>query len=94
MLAADPPRSVTIEARGSGVTVWYETTFIPIPGGTTVTVRGDYELPETFIGRIADRLGAERAIARDIDRANEAYVALCEAVQLAAARARRTDTGA
>jgi hypothetical protein len=89
VLAADPPRSVTIEARGSGITVWYETNFVPIPGGTTVTVRGDYELPDTLVGRIADRLGAERAIARDIDRANEAYVLLCEALEVAAARASR-----
>ena len=53
---------------------------MPIPGGSTVTVRGDYELPDTMLARMADRLGMERAIARDIDRANDAYRRLCEAV--------------
>ena len=80
VVAADPPRAVTIEAEGSGIKVWYETTFVPIPGGSTVTVRGDYELPDTMLARMADRLGMERAIARDIDRANDAYRRLCEAV--------------
>ena len=79
VVAAEPPRAVTIEAEGSGIRVWYETTFAAIPGGTTVAVRGDYELPDTMLARVADRLGMERAIARDIDKANEAYRLLCEA---------------
>jgi hypothetical protein len=78
VVAAEPPRSVTIEAEGSGIRVWYETTFAAIPGGTTVTVRGDYELPDSMLARVADRLGIERAIARDIDKANDAYRRLCE----------------
>jgi hypothetical protein len=80
VIAADPPRSVTIEADGAGIRVWYATTFAAIPGGTTVTVRGDYELPDTILARVADRLGMERAIARDIDRANAAFLRLCEAI--------------
>ena len=57
-------------------------------------MKGDYDLPNALLARIADRLGMERAIARDIDRANEAYRRLCEgeaareaAVEVAARRA-------
>ena len=77
ILAADPWRSVSIEASGSGITVWYVTSFRPERDGTSVRVKGDYELPDTLVARIADRLGIERAIGRDIDRANESYRALC-----------------
>jgi hypothetical protein len=79
VVAAEPPRALTIEAEGSGIRVWYETTFAAIRGGTTVAVRGDYELSDTMLARVADRLGMERAIARDIDKANETYRRLCEA---------------
>jgi hypothetical protein len=78
ILAADPGRSVSIEARGSGITVWYVTSFRPERGGTLVRVRGDYELPENVFVRIADRLLVERTIGRDIARANESYRAMCE----------------
>lgn len=78
VLAADPGRSVSIEAGGSGITVWYIASFRPERGGSLVRVRGDYELPENLFARIADRLGVERTISRDIDRANESYRALCE----------------
>jgi Polyketide cyclase / dehydrase and lipid transport len=99
VLAADPPRSVEIEAGGSGIWVWYATTFSPTPGGTRVQVRGDYRLPTELLTRIADRLGLERAITRDIERANEAYRRLCAAerrvVDLAAAQPMATaDPGA
>lgn len=80
VLAADPPRSVAMEAAGSGIAVWYETVFHPHPEGTRVEVKGDYELPAQILTRVADRLGLERAIARDIDRANETYRRLCAAV--------------
>src|SRR5829696_2662456 len=77
VLSAEPPSSVAFEASGSGITVWYETTFSEDAGGTRVEVKGDYELPLQFLERVADRLGLERAIARDIERANEAYRAVC-----------------
>ena len=75
---ADPPRSVTYEASGSGITVWYTTTFEPHHGQTEVSIRGDYELPSAILERIADRLHLERAIGRDIERANAAYRLLCD----------------
>jgi hypothetical protein len=77
--AADPPTSVTYEASGSGMSVWYTTTFERLGACTTVTVRGDYDLPGSILNRIADRLHLERAIGRDIERANASYVRLCEA---------------
>ena len=49
-------------------------------GGTLVKVRGDYEVPNNFFAKIADRLVVERTIGRDIDRANASYRALCEQV--------------
>jgi hypothetical protein len=75
---ADPPRSVTYEASGSGITVWYTTTFASLDDRTLVTVQGDYDLPSSLLTRIADRLHLERAIGRDIERANAAFVRLCE----------------
>ncbi len=77
VLAADPGRSVSFEAKGSGITVWYVTSFRPEHGGTRVAVQGDYDLPDTLLARVADRLGIERAIARDIARANETYREMC-----------------
>ena len=80
ILAADPGRFVSIEASGSGVTVWYVTSFTDERDGTLVHVKGDYELPDNILTRIADRLGVERAIGRDIQRANESYRSLCATV--------------
>lgn len=80
ILAAHPPHSVAMEAEGSGISVWYITRFLPEGDATRVAVEGDYDLPEGLIPRIADRLLIERAIARDIDRANEAYRLLCESM--------------
>jgi hypothetical protein len=77
---ADPPRSVTYEASGSGITVWYTTTFASLDDRTAVTVQGDYDLPTSLLTKIADRLHLERAIGRDIERANATYVELCEAL--------------
>jgi hypothetical protein len=82
---ADPPRSVTCEAAGSGITVWYTTTFAQLDDGTRVTVQGDYDLPSSILTKIADRLHLERAIGRDIERANEAYVLLCASLAADAA---------
>jgi len=78
ILAVDPGRSVSIEARGSGISVWYVTSFRAERGGTLVKVKGDYEVPNNFFARIADRLIVERTIGRDIDRANASYKAMCE----------------
>ena len=83
ILAADPGRSVSIEAAGSGITVWYVTSFRAEADGTRVRVRGDYELPENFLAKIADRLVVERAIGRDIASANESYKAMCAAAAAA-----------
>src|SRR6185369_10743923 len=77
IVAADPGRSVSIEAKGSGIAVWYVTSFHPDGDGTRVHVKGDYEVPDNFLARIADRLILERAIGRDIDRANESYRRMC-----------------
>jgi hypothetical protein len=86
ILAADPGRSVSVEAEGSGISVWYVTSFRPERVGTQVRVKGDYELPDNILARIADRLGLERAIARDIDRANASYRAFCDKAAARAAR--------
>jgi hypothetical protein len=82
VVAAQPPEAVSLEAEGSGIVVWYVTRFTPgrSADSTLVSVKGDYRLPDNLLARIADRLFLERAIARDIERANETYRALCEAV--------------
>jgi hypothetical protein len=80
ILAADPPRSISLEATGSGIAVTYTASFEGDPAGTVVHIKGDYSLPDHLLARVADRLGLERAISRDIERANEAYRALCESV--------------
>ncbi len=71
IVAADPPRSVRIEADGAGVRVWYATTFTATPGGTLIEVVGDYDLPDGLLPRVADRLFVERAIQRQIDGAHQ-----------------------
>jgi hypothetical protein len=76
---ADPPRSITMEAAGSGIRVWFMTSFRRAEEGTRVDVEGDYSLPEGLLTRIADRLVVERTIDRDIERAHRTFVALCEA---------------
>ena len=44
-------------------------------------MQGDYDLPSSILTKIADRLHLERAIGRDIERANAAFVRLCEALE-------------
>jgi Polyketide cyclase / dehydrase and lipid transport len=91
---ADPPRSLTTEAGGSGIRVWYVTRFAAEPdGGTRVTVEGDYDLPEGIVPRIADRLFIERAIDRDIEGAHATFASLCEAVWRGRADRGDDDTG-
>ena len=81
IIDADPPWSLTTEAGGSGIRVWYVTRFAPSSaGGTVVSVEGDYDLPEGIVPRIADRLFIERAIDRDIEAAHATFASLCEAV--------------
>jgi hypothetical protein len=84
IVAATPPESISLEAEGSGITVMYTTTFAAEPPGSLVRVHGNYSLPDHVLARVADRLGLERAITRDIQRANEAYRRLCEEVSRAA----------
>ncbi len=79
ILAADRPRSLVIEAGGSGISVWYRSRFLPMVDGTRLHVEGDYDLPAGILGQVVDRLFVERTIARDIDRANRSFRALCEA---------------
>jgi hypothetical protein len=88
IIAADPGRSISVEAEGSGITVWYVTRFREDGTGTAVTVRGDYDLPRNVIARIADHLGLERSIRRDIHRANESYRVACVAMAEALATGR------
>jgi hypothetical protein len=85
IVAADPPHSVRFEASGMGIRVWYDTSFVPTPGGTMVRVVGDYDVPDGIVPTIVDRLFMERGIQRQIDHAHDAFVALC--VQVAAERA-------
>jgi hypothetical protein len=84
IMTATPGRSVSVEAQGSGITVWYVTSFHPERDGerdgTEVRVRGDYELPDSIFARVADRLFIERTIGRDIDRANESYRTYCSKI--------------
>jgi hypothetical protein len=77
ILAAEPGHLVSLEAEGSGITVWYVTTFRPEQAGTHLAVKGNYELPNSLLMRVADRLGLERVIAADIQRANDGYRSLC-----------------
>jgi hypothetical protein len=95
ILAADPPLRVAVEAEGSGITVWYVTRFLEDGESTRVAVHGDYELPDTIIARMVDRLGLERAIGRDVERANESYRRLClmAAVERDTIRATVGETG-
>lgn len=80
LLGAEPPAMVEFEASGSGISVWYRARFLGRRRRTLVMVQGDYRLPDTLLGRMADRLGVERMVRRDIDRAMESYRQLCRAV--------------
>jgi hypothetical protein len=84
ILAARRHEYVSIEAAGSGITVWYVVSFVGHGDSTVVAVKGDYDLPYDLVSRVADRLGLERAISRDVDRANESYRQL--AVEVHASR--------
>jgi uncharacterized protein YndB with AHSA1/START domain len=52
--------------------------YLPEGGGTTVSVEVDYELPLGFLGDMADRLFAERALTRDLVHSGENFKALVE----------------
>jgi hypothetical protein len=80
LVDADPPRSVRYEAEGGGFRVWYMTVFRPSERGTLIDVAGDYDVPNTVLARVADRIGLEGAIQRQIDHAHAALVDVCEEV--------------
>jgi hypothetical protein len=77
VVEADPPHSVRFEASGTGVTLWYHTSFTLSAGGTELRAVGDYDMPDGLLPRIADRLFVERSIQREIDAAHVALLALC-----------------
>ncbi|HET7028054.1 MAG TPA: SRPBCC family protein [Candidatus Limnocylindrales bacterium] len=77
VIDADPPRSVRVEAVGSGgIRVWYITSFEPSGNGTHLDVLGDYDVPPILFPRL-QRLVLERVIGRDIDRAHADLRELC-----------------
>jgi uncharacterized membrane protein len=75
----DPGRLAEITASaprgGTGrVTVRYE----PEGSGTKLAMDLDYELPMGFLGDVADKLFAERAMVRDVHHSGENFKALVE----------------
>ena len=52
--------------------------YAPDGSGTKLITDLDYELPMGFLGDVADRLFAERAMARDIQHSGENFRALVE----------------
>jgi len=76
---ADPGRLVEAKGSSSGggsarLVVRYE----PDGSGTKLITDLDYELPMGFLGDIADKLFAERAMIRDIHHSGENFKALAE----------------
>jgi uncharacterized membrane protein len=75
--------SATGPAGGTArVSVRYE----PDGAGTKVTAQLEYELPMGFLGGVADKLFAERAMARDLRHSGENFKALVEAEALVGTR--------
>jgi uncharacterized membrane protein len=74
------PRLVTLVgvAPGGGKLTW-TTRFTPAGTGTDSENEVDYELPAGFLGEMADKLFAERAIERDMKHSTENFKALVEA---------------
>jgi uncharacterized membrane protein len=60
--------------------------YVPEGGGTTVSVEVDYELPMGFLGDMADKLFAERAMTRDLRHSGENFKALVEEAAAVPAR--------
>ncbi len=54
----------------------------PAGGGSDCSVELDYELPGGFIGDLAFKLFAERAVERDVRHSNENFKAIVEAEAL------------
>ncbi len=76
------PRLVTVvgSAPGGGKLTW-TTRFTPAGTGTgtDAELEVDYELPAGFLGEIADKLFAERAIEREMKHSTENFKVLVEA---------------
>jgi uncharacterized protein YndB with AHSA1/START domain len=76
VVAADPPRSVRVEAKGvGGIRVWYAASFVATASGTVVHVEGDYDLPAKLLPNVAHAV-LQAAIRREIDRAHARLVEL------------------
>jgi hypothetical protein len=86
LVEVDRPRLVRVEARGgSGIEVWYVTSFREVAGGTRVEVVGDYELPSRLLPEV-QRFIVDRVIARDIRRAHQSLADLLDQAPRAARR--------
>jgi len=74
------PRLVTMvgSAPGGGKLTW-TTRYTPAGTGTDAEMEVDYELPAGFLGEMADKLFAERAIERDMRHSDENFKVLVEA---------------
>lgn len=74
------PRLVTLvgSAPGGGKLTW-TTRYTPAGTGTDSETEVDYELPAGFLGEMADKLFAERAIEREMKHSTENFKALVEA---------------
>ena len=60
----------------------------PDGSGTKLSTDLDYELPMGFLGNVADRLFAERAMIRDVHHSSENFKALVEEEAMASTAAR------
>ncbi len=75
----DPPRRVTYEASSAeGGRLEMVQTVRPLEQGSEVTLEIDYELPGGILGRIADRVIAERQNEHDAERSLEALKRIAE----------------
>ncbi len=74
------PRLVTLvgSAAGGGKLTW-TTRYTPAGTGTDAEMEVDYELPAGFLGEMADKLFAERAIERELKHWTETFTELVEA---------------
>jgi uncharacterized membrane protein len=78
--AVERPRLLTVvgSSAGGGKLTW-TTRFTPAGSGTDTEITVDYDLPAGFLGEMADKLFAERAIEREMKHSTENFKALVEA---------------